>query len=507
MKNGGNKKIAVAISYITMMIQFVVVFLVTPYLLNRLGKTEYGLYQLVSSTVSYLSLLGFGFSASYLRFFSRFDSKKDNEGIAVLNGMFMTAFLMMSSLCILLGIIFSYNIPFIFGNSITASQYSTTRLMIILLSCNMALAFPKSIFVCNVTAHEKFVFQKSLLLFIEIVSPFLQILFVFIFPSAISVSVAIIISSIIDVVMNVIYNMICLKMKFDFRHFDWQLMRELLGFTFFIFLNQILDLLSSTSIDNYLVGRIKGTDDVTVYSMGGKISQMFYSIAAPISTIFIPTIYKIVEQTRDYEKLSRVFTKVGKIQFSILYFILIGFILWGKQFMLLWIGEGYNDSYYIAIILMGSLIVALSQNIGIEIQRAVNKHKARSIVYLIIDIANVIISIPLIRYLGAVGASVGTAIAMILGTIIFMNIYYQITIGIDVRDYWLNLIKIVVYTIPCILVVIFLKVFMKDITLMNSIIQGFSFFVIYVVIIYFAILDENERKSVGIIKRLKRGNK
>ena len=48
-------------------------------------------------------------------------------------------------------------------------------------------------------------------------------------------------------------------------------------------------------------------------------------------------------------------------------------------------------------------IVPLSQNIGISIIQAMNKHKFRSIVYLAIAILNIIISIPLAKQYAGIG--------------------------------------------------------------------------------------------------------
>ena len=69
--------------------------------------------------------------------------------------------------------------------------------------------------------------------------------------------------------------------------------------------------------------------------------------------------------------------------------------------------------------------VPLIQNLGIEIQRAKNMHKARSAVYLFIAIANVFVSIPLIKLMGPAGAALGTAISLFAGNIIFMNWHYH----------------------------------------------------------------------------------
>lgn len=487
-----------------MFVQFAVVFFVTPYLLRKLGQSEYGLYQLVSSTASYLSLLGFGFSASYMRFYSRFKTRKDDASIASLNGMFMTVFLVLSTACLILGIVLCINIESVLGSKLNLEQYASAKKMLFMLTVNMALTFPKSIFVCNTTAFEKFVFQKSLVLIVDLITPVLQILFVIFMNNAFSLTCATFIVAVTDFIINMTYNLLYLRMRFSFQNFDWALFKEIAGFTFFIFLNQILDLLSSTNIDNYLIGRIKGTDSVTVYSMGSKISQMFHSVAAPISTVFVPTIYRIVESTNDKYALSTIFTKVGKLQFAILYLILSGFFIWGKDFISIWIGEGYRDSYYIAIVLMTSLIIALSQNIGIEIQRAQNKHKVRSVVYLLIDIANVFVSIPLIKWLGPIGASVGTAMAMLLGTVIFMNLYYKYAIGLDIKRYWINILAIVMFSFPCVLLAKVFKHFNGNSGLLMMLIQIAAYSLAYLMIMYFFILDVNEKGTVNIIKRIRR---
>lgn len=64
------RKIGVVLSYLTQTVHMVVNLIYTPIMLRLLGQSEYGLYQLVYSAVSYLSLLSFGFGNSYLRYYS-----------------------------------------------------------------------------------------------------------------------------------------------------------------------------------------------------------------------------------------------------------------------------------------------------------------------------------------------------------------------------------------------------------------------------------------------------
>lgn len=79
MKNS-QLKVGVMLSYITMFAQNIIGILYTPMMLRLLGKSEYGLYQLVYSVVSYLGLLSFGFGSAYVRFYSRYKVKDDKDG-------------------------------------------------------------------------------------------------------------------------------------------------------------------------------------------------------------------------------------------------------------------------------------------------------------------------------------------------------------------------------------------------------------------------------------------
>ena len=95
--------------------------------------------------------------------------------------------------------------------------------------------------------------------------------------------------------------------------------------------------------------------------------------------------------------------------------------------------------------------VALIQNLGIEIQRAKNKHKIRSIVYAAISVANILISIPLIKVYGVIGAAAGTAISFIPGSIIFMNIYYYHVLHLDIPEFWKQISRIILAVVPALI--------------------------------------------------------
>ena len=433
MKN--QRKLGVGLSYLSQAVHIGVNLIYTPIMLRLLGQSEYGLYQLVYSVVSYLSLLSLGFGSAYLRFYSQYKARKDEEGVAKLNGMFMTIFLSISIICILCGCVMVKNIHSIFGTGLTESEYNTASILMALLIVNLALTFPNSVFNCYITAQEEFVFQKMLVLLQNLLSPFLTLPLLIMGLGSIGMVSVTTSLTFAMLVANLIFCVKKLHVHFKFRGFDFKLLKEMWVFTFFIFLNQIIDQVN-WSVDKFLLGRLAGTTAVAIYGVGGQINTMYLQFSTSISNVFVPKVNRIVAESDDNNELTKLFTRVGRIQFIVLALILSGFIFVGLPFVRMWAGDGYDDAYTVALLLIVPVTIPLIQNLGIEIQRAKNMHKARSVIYMMIAIANVFISIPLIKIMGPAGAAFGTAISLTVGNIFFMNWYYQKRIGLDMIYFW-----------------------------------------------------------------------
>ena len=374
------RKAGVVISYAGEIVKILVNLIYTPIMLRLLGQSEYGLYQLVYSVVSYLSLLSLGFGSSYLRFYSRYKAKKDEDGVARLNGMFMTIFLAIAAICIICGMIMVGNIRGIFGSGLTDSEYVTARVLMILLVVNLALTFPNSVFNCSITAHERFLFQKVLILLQNVCSPFLTLPLLIMGYGSIGMVTVTTLLTFVVLASNMYYCFRKLHIKFCFKGFQLSLLKEMWVFTFFIFLNQIIDQIN-WSVDKFLLGRFAGTTAVAVYGVGGQINTLYLQFSTSVSNVFVPKVNRIVAESNNNRQLTDLFTKVGRIQFMVLGLILTGFIFLGNPFIRAWAGEEYGDAYIVALLLIGPVTVPLIQNLGVEIQRAKNMHKARAVVY------------------------------------------------------------------------------------------------------------------------------
>lgn len=498
------RKAGVILSYAGEIVKILVNLVYTPIMLRLLGQSEYGLYQLVYSVVSYLSLLSLGFGSSYLRFYSRYKAQNDEDGVAKLNGMFILIFCSISVICILCGTVMVRNIRTIFGTGLTESEYATAKVLMELLIINLALTFPNSVFNCSITAHEKFLFQKLLILLQNLFSPFLTLPLLIMGCGSIGMVSVTTLLTFVLLISNMFYCFKKLHVRFAFHGLKISLFKEMWVFTFFIFLNQIIDQIN-WSVDKFLLGRFAGTTAVAVYGVGGQINTLYLQFSSSVSNVFVPKVNRIVAETNDNTELTTLFTKVGRIQFIVLGLILTGFVFFGMPFVNLWAGEGYGASYAVALLLIIPVTVPLIQNLGIEIQRAKNMHKARAVVYLAIAIANVFISIPLIKFFGPEGAALGTAISLFAGNIIFMNWYYHARIGMNMFYFWKEIAKFIPALIaPCVVGIAIMK-FVNITGLVKLGVFAVVYAAVYGLSMYFFGMNEEEKQLVmGPIRKILR---
>ena len=441
-KSSNQLKIGVVLSYAATGINMVIQLLYTPIMIKLLGQSEYGLYTLVGSVVSYLSLFSLGFSGAYLRFYSKYRKQGDEEAIARLNGLFLMLFLGMAIVAFSCGMILAEFTPQLFGTKLTIDELEKAKILMQILVINIALTFPSSVFESIVSAHEQYLFQRTLTLAGIIFNPFICLPLLLLGYGSIAVVSVTTGITFAKLSVNIWFCYKKLHVRFVFQKCEVSLVKEIAGFSFFIFLNMVIDQIN-WAVDKFILGRIAGTAAVAVYGVGAQINSLFIQFSTAVSSVFSPRVNRIAAEREESmnEQFTQLFIKVGRIQFVILMLIASGFIIFGKFFITaIYATAEYEQAYWVTLWLILPAVIPLIQNVGIEVQRAVNKHRTRAVIYLIMAFINIIISIPLAIKYKAVGSAIGTAISLLVANGLIMNIYYRKVIGIDIIRFWKNIV-------------------------------------------------------------------
>ena len=444
-------KLGALLSYVVLALNNLVGLLYTPFMLRMMGKSEYGLYSIAASIIAYLTILDLGFGDAIVRYTAKFRAEGKQEEQYKMFGMFFLLYCGIGLIALLAGGVLYWNAGNIFDAAMTPNELERTKVILLLMVLNLAITFPFSLFGSIITAYEQFVFQKVVAIVRVILNTATMIVVLNLGYKAIAMVVVTTIFNMLTLGLNFWYCKHYLKIKLKFARFEWGFLKEVSIYSFWIFLNAIMDRIY-WSTGQFILGAYAGTAVVAVFAIAIQLERMYMSFSTAISGVFLPKVTAMAVKESDGKAISDLFIKTGRIQYCVMILVLTGFFLFGRQFIHLWAGEGYDDAYIIAMLFFVPLMVPLIQNLGITILQARNQMKFRCILYLFISLASLAAQIPLSKHYGGIGCACAIAGGLVLGQILVMNVYYQVKQKIDIVGFWIEIVKMSV--VPAVLTVL-----------------------------------------------------
>lgn len=490
-------KTGVILSYINLAIGSIIPMIYTPIMLRILGQAEYGLYSLSSSIISYLSLLNFGMGSTIVRYVTKYKVEGNKNKEQEIVGLFFVIYFILSVLVLVGGVCLVRLSPSIFNEGLSENEILRLQILILIMSINTAFSFPMSVFSSIIISYERYIFSRSIDIILTILTPIVNLIVLYIGFKSIGMATSSVAIQLLIFPIMLLYCLKILKVIPKFTRPDYSLLNEILRFSLFIFIGSLVDMLF-WSTDKVILGALAGTVTVAIYNVGSTFNSIVEKLSTTISGVLTPRITEMVVKGVDNIYLSELFIKIGRIQFIIIALVVSGFITFGRPFVVLWAGEGYEDSYIIALLTMIPLVVPLIQTVGRNIIIAQNKHQFRSIVYLCIAIINVISTYLIVPYMGGIGAALCSCISYIIGQGIIMNIYYSKVTKLDIYKFWYNIIRMSI--IPFLLILLFrvglYKIFnFYDIHIFLLGVLLYAF--LYIVLMYSFIMNNYEKSIVN----------
>lgn len=444
-------KVGAALNYVSICLNMVVGLLYTPYMLRMLGQSEYGLYSLAASIIAYLTVLDLGFGNAIVRYTAKFRAEGKQREQEEMFGMFFILYIGIGIIAMIAGSVLSLNVENMFSRAMTESEVHRTRIMLWLMTFNLAFTFPMSIWGSIMSAYERFVFQRIVSIIRSVLNPVVMILLLVVGYKAIAMVVVTTIFNVATLLVNWWYCKYKLTIKVRFAKFKWAFLKEVSIYSFWIFLNAIMDRIY-WSTGQFVLGIYKGSVAIAVYAVAIQLESMYMMFSTAISSVFLPKVTSMVTKGSSDEEISDLFIRTGRIQYIVMAYILSAFVVFGKQFIILWAGDDYADAYYLTLMFFVPLTVPLIQNLGILILQARNQMKFRSMLYIVIALCSLGLSIYLAQIYGGYGCAFATGMALLIGQGLIMNIYYQKKQRINIKGFWWEILKMSI--VPAVFIVV-----------------------------------------------------
>lgn len=428
-------KAGTALNYAVLGLNVMLGLVYTPYMLRCLGQNEYGLYALVMSIAGYMSVLDFGLANSVVRFTAHLRAKGQHEAQASMLGMVMLLYGILGILVLCAGSAVCMCFNDVFSGNLTNGELFQARSMLLLVTLNIALSLPLSVFDGVAAAYEQFVFQKTVQLLRIALCASAMVGLLYWGYKAVAIVTVQTGFNILALVLNGVFCIGKLKVRIHFRRFNVQDLKEIGGYSFWIFLNTLIDRLY-WGTGQLILGAVSGTRLVAVFSVAVTLQSMYTQFSTSLTGVMLPRVTAMVASGGSHREISDLFVRVGRWQAMTVFLVLSGFAVFGKTFVSLWAGSGYDEVYTLALLFMVPLAIPLTQNLGLMVLQARNCMRFRSLCVGAVGLFALVLQVVLAPRFGALGCGVAIAVGLLCGQGIVMNWYYKCRQYLDIRAFW-----------------------------------------------------------------------
>lgn len=503
----GRKK-GVILSYVLMLFEIASTLLLTPYIIRSLGGSEYGVYKLTASVAAYLMLLDMGVGNAIVRYISKYratgeiDQQRRFFGVAQI---YYAIIALVAGVC---GMILIWVFPTVFAVGLTLSEIELGQMLLTVITLNTVLTLATAVYPNIIIGYGLFSISR----YASILQIIVRMVVTTIALGLGCKSLAIVtINLVLTVLLRggfAIYVIYKLKLRPMLRGVTRTFIMGIVGYSTWILVQMVATQINAFA-DQVLLGIfIPGAATIiAVYGVGIQVVQYFQSIGTAFSGVLMPGVVVMVENGASPKELQTEMVRIGRVILIVLLAILGCFLIYGQQFIQLWVGIEYAQAYYVTILLMIAYTLIQTQTIGAQILWAKNQHKEQAILKFAIVLVNIALTIALIHWNPFLGATIGTFLSLMLGDILVMNIVFKRYIGISLRGYYYGLFKGVLFsfTISVAFSVLFAQIGLQGWT--GFIINGCVFSATYGLLMYFVGFNKSEKSlfrslTLGGYKRI-----
>lgn len=490
------RKLGIFLSYLNITLQSLLGFLYIPILLHYIGKSEYGLYQLMGSLIAYFGIMDFGLSAAVIRFYAKYLTLKDRVGMENILAIALRCYGAVMGVMLIAGGAVYTMLDAAFAGSMTAAEVAEAKDIFLLLLLNIVITLSTMVFRSVINAHERFLFLKGMETVQLVLQPMLVVMLLMHHPSAFSVALVQTGLNLVLSLARVYYCFARLHVRIQYHYWSHELMVSFRRLALSVFAVTLIDQVFWKT-NQIILGVISGTAAVAVYSTASIIYMGYMQLSVAISGVYLPHVMAMVEEKATEENLSALFIQIGRWQYYLLGLVATGFIIFGKQFISLWAGPGFEHSYIITLLIIIPFTVDLIQNIGLAIMQAMNRYDFRARIYFFTGVLNLVMAIPLGMHYGGIGCAVATGVSMIVGNGFIMNWYYAKEIHLAIASFWKQIGRISLVTGVCLVIGYAANVYLLPQGGIGAfVLKAAMYTILYMVMIYAFAMNQSERDKI-----------
>jgi O-antigen/teichoic acid export membrane protein len=393
-------------------------FLVTPYLLGKLGPTQYGLWILVGSIVAFGWLLDLGIAAAVTKFVAEHSARGDIEAVhrTVSTALWIYAGLGLAA--VLLGVIGGLVIGVTLG--LAPSERASLGWLTFLMALTIGITIAFSPATAVLRGLQRFDLANLAIVGTGIAMLLTSILALALGAGLLGMVAANTVVTLVGQVWTVwLVRRSAPSLRFDWRDPDRTVARRIAGFSGAVFAVQLASRLQF-EVDGIVVAAVLSVGSVTPYALALRLSGLATIVAGQFTSVIQPVAAQL-SAGDDRVRLRTLYIVSTRLTLAILLPLGVAVSALAGPILTVWVGSQYDDAAALVAILTAAAIIDTSLWPAGYILQGMNRHRPLALIALVSALANIGLSIVLARNLGLIGVALGTLIPTSLEACMFVT--------------------------------------------------------------------------------------
>lgn len=500
MNSSTQIRLGVLMSYAAIIFNIVAGLIYTPWMIKQIGISDFGLFVLVGSFLSYF-VMDFGLGSAIARFIAKYRAEGLDEAVSELLGLTIKIYILIDFLLLLILVALYFFIENIFVK-LSLEEVEKFKVIFCIAGLYSVISFPFMSQNSVLIAYEHFFVLKFCDLLNKIFTVSLMVVALmagYKLYALVAVNAAV---GLIIIIIKYSYLSKKIPLKVNYIYFDFNVLKELVMFSGWVTLVGIAQRLLIT-ITPTILGIFSGPAEIAVFSIGLTIEAYTWMLATALGGLFLPKVTHLIANG-NREEVGALMVKIGRLQLFIIGIVVIGFITLGKEFIFLWVGEDFKNSYLVALLLIVPKLITSPQEIAYTLLSVENKIKYWAMLFLCASVLSICISVLLSPKYGAIGSSLGIFIALFLCHIVGMNIVFVRVLRLDIKYFFKQChMKFLLPFLLIILIGYFINIYIEASSIITFLPKAMLLFIIYVTILWFSAFNVYEKALInGLFQKI-----
>ena len=430
---------------VSTVIRFAVALLLTPFIINKVGKEPYGVYLLALTFTGYFGVLDFGMLSALVKFVAESKGANNRETLNQSVNVSFSFFFLIGLFIALMLFIASFFIGNLFH--ITAENMRLMRDILWISAAFAVFSWVGNVFRGVMRGFQMYHLESSINIITTLINAILTVWLLYRGYGLIGLMLA-------TQLLNALSGLFCYlltrreigRLKIDIFCFLRPTFRKMFGFSFYLFLTNLFVILIF-QVDYLVIGLFLNAAAITVYSIAFSIQQNIRTISPILMEPTWPLSVEL-EGSAHHDKQKQLLVKGTRFSTLVFVPVILISLIFAKPFINNWMGPGFEESVFPAQVLLFFWFFNAYINLGATIIIAKGFVKEIFWISAATSVTNLFLSLMLVNVLGITGVALGTTIPMVLINFplllrlinkklnIGLSEFYQSTLKPNLRTYF-----------------------------------------------------------------------